>query len=72
MNRDGPQRTRAYIEGITPFVMAKARLMELKVPSYTLLPDGTLQVNYNFTPNETETMRLLDEAIEYVRKSLTL
>ena len=60
-------KQRDYLEAIKPFVNAKSKIYLATMPTMIIHPDGHVEQQHNFTPEQKEALRLADEAIEHTR-----
>ena len=61
------KRQKEYMDSIKPFCDIKVEILKLVAPTVTIHPDGTIEQEYNFTPEQAEAMRVADEEIEAVK-----
>lgn len=61
------QRIREYLEATKPMNDVKVAIYSRTVPDTIIHPNGEFEHRYNFTPEQQETLRLADEAIEAVK-----
>jgi hypothetical protein len=47
---------------------AKTLIYSLAMPNLIVHPDGNVEHKYNFTPEQEETLRLVDEMIEHIKE----
>ena len=63
---------REYITAIKPFNDMKYRVYSVTLPRITIHPDGRAEHEYDFTESQKETLRLADEGITHVQRSMGL
>jgi len=68
--RDGIAIQREYINAIKPYLDMKYRVYCVTLPKTTINPDGKIEHEYDFTDEQKETLRLVDEGIEMVKRRL--
>ena len=56
-----------YLDAIKPFIDAKTLIYSLAMPNLIVHPDGNVEHKYNFTSEQEETLRLVDEMIEHIK-----
>jgi len=59
---------RDYQRAIEPIVKAKTDFYMISMPTITIHKDGTVEQKYNFTAEQEESLRLIDENIKYIAK----
>ena len=58
------QRQKEYFDAIKPFLDIKIEILKVVAPTITIRPDGAVEHQYDFTPEQVEAMRLADEGID--------
>ena len=65
-------RQRAYIEAIKPYMDMRYRVYCETAPKLTIYPDGRIEHEYNFTPEQKEVLRLAEEGVQAVKRAMQL